>query len=166
MNKMCGAWIAVAVLVSFGVAEGAGKPSKISGYGGDYKGTINFGGVATAKASGKFKASKRKENGALTLKSNLVVLGTAAALMEKYSIRGRKFRYTLTATQGGTTVTGGGTGKARVSGRTIRFSSVVSFDGQVYNQSGTLQKTRKGLDVDNNLSGMGGALILYKLKEK
>ena len=166
MKNMLGVCIVGVLLASSFAANAQKKPSTISAYAGQYKGRINFSSLAAGPANGTFKASAKKENGALKLKSNFATSGTSAALTENFSLRGRKFKYAFTAAISGGSQTGVGSGRAKVFKRTIKLTGSANIGGSTYAIDCTINRTKNGLKVQNNLIGSGGALIIYTLKKK
>lgn len=151
-------------LVSVSVAA---EDSSLSGFAGKYKGTINFGGVATGSATGNVKASRIKENGVIKCKSQIASGGQLVVITEKFSIRGKRLKYQFVAS-GGFTQQGGGSGRAKVFKNSIKMRGNVAIGGQPYALSSTVTRRNNGekLGISTSLVGSGGALITYNFKKK
>jgi len=141
-------------------AFAAPKTSKLYGFKGKYTGSVNYGGVAGGSTTGSIRASKTKDVGTITLTSLLSLGGTTGVLTETISIQKRTASYVLQIA--GTA--GIGSGSVSVSKSTITYTVPFSAAGQSYSVTGTITKTKKGLNILETISGNTNFAISYALR--
>jgi len=141
------------------------KLSKISAYAGSCPGSIVFSGSGftyLGTTQGSFSASRRQENGILTLNSIISDGSTSAALLESFQFRKRSLFYTISAAGSG----GGGSGTASITPHVISYSATFTISSLTYTLIGTIRQTKHHLFISEVLSasGSGSATISYTLR--
>jgi hypothetical protein len=142
------------------------EPSVISAYAGKYTGTVLLAGSGFAypgTTTGTFRASKKNENGSLTLTSVINASGTSAVLVESYSISKKNLSYLLNLA--GTLLPASGSVKVKEKQITYTTFGVVGSTSFVVIGKMTLSKNR--LKISQTFSG--GSTVFtttYSLKKK
>jgi hypothetical protein len=149
-------------------AHAAKKPklSKISGYAGSCPGSIVFSGSGftyLGSTQGTFSASRRQENGILTLNSVISDGSTSAGLLESFQFRKRSLFYTISVAGSST---GAGSGTASITPHVINYSATFTISSLTYTLIGTVRQTKHRLFINEVLSasGSGSATISYTLR--
>lgn len=160
----------VHVVVALGMVSaslGADK-SALSLYAGQYKGRMTLSGQVTGPATGSVKASQTKKNGKINLRSRLAANGSVVQVTEKFSIRGKRFKYQFVGTGDGFVQQGTGSGRVKIFQRSIKMKGNADIGGEPYALLSTATRDRKNgnLEFDTSLTGNGGAVLLYRLKRK
>lgn len=146
----------------------AAEPSLLSGFKGKYKGDVDYGGFFAGPASGNVKASQTKENGVIKLSSRISSQIGAAGLLEKFSLRNKRFRYQFRISTTDFTLSGRGSGRVKISRNSILLKGTANLGGQqLFQLRATVRKDdrRENLEVINNFKGMNGILIVYDLEK-
>ena len=156
-------------LIGFATAGlGANKLSKISAYAGKYSGSVILSGNGNffpGSATARFVASKKKENGTLTINSTVVISGNTAFFTETYKFNKHTVLYTFTQSFGPGFVTGTGAGSASLSKKTITYQAPLVVNATTFTSTGTIKLAKKSLLVNDTLSGSNFSFA-YNLKRK
>ncbi|MDD5200037.1 MAG: hypothetical protein PHC88_09560 [Terrimicrobiaceae bacterium] len=164
MNKQIGALSLAFFLAASGLGLAASQPSKLSGFVGNYRGSIliSAGGTSiVGTTQGAVSASKKKEKGSINLTSVISSGGSSAAWAEDYTIRTRRFAYLLNSA--GTIGTGGGS--AGVHKTLIKFTGAFSAGGTSFSLTATVQKNKRKLRITETLFGGSTAIsVVYNLR--
>jgi hypothetical protein len=156
---------AVAGLFVVQPAHGAATESRIGEFAGSYSGTVTL--VQSSASSGfgttqgTFNASRKKENGTLTLASGITTGSSTIPVQEQYTFRGRSFTYVLSAS--GSSAAGFGT--ARIRKKIISNSATISSSGNTTVILGKIRRSSKRLVVTEQLSSPSfTAFFTYNLR--
>ncbi|MGH8045759.1 MAG: hypothetical protein ACREKL_00810, partial [Chthoniobacterales bacterium] len=126
---------------------------------GKYRGTVNYGGIATGTTTGSISASKKRDSGRITWNS-ILSLGGSVPFTETITIRKKNASYLIQIA----TTTGSGSGRVSVSKNTIHYSVPFSSGGLNYVVVGIITKSKKGLHIVETITGSVSFTVTYVLK--
>jgi|GEM_PF-5364305 hypothetical protein len=91
----------------------------------------------------------------------------SGVLLEKFSLRSKRFRYQFRFTTSTFTVNGQGRGRAKISRNSMQLKGNANLVGQSFRLRATVRKDDRGkeLEIVNNLVGTNRVPITYDLKK-